>query len=71
MALYNELPVYLYLDSKDIGTISVDTADVPGTNKIIVYSGLTSGTQYRFRVIASNSVGDSPKGTKLKYTTPN
>ena len=52
-----------------VGTISVDAADVPSTTKSIVYTGLTNGTKYGFRIIAYNSVGSSPKGTNLQYAT--
>ena len=54
-----------------VGTISVDAANVPSTIKSIVYTGLTNGTRYGFRIIATNSVGDSPKGTNLQYVTLN
>tara|TARA_B110000503_G_scaffold44372_1_gene72431 strand:- start:163 stop:522 length:360 start_codon:yes stop_codon:yes gene_type:complete len=52
-----------------VGIISVDAADVPNTIKSIVYTGLTNGTKYGFRIIAYNSVGSSPKGTNLQYVT--
>jgi uncharacterized protein (TIGR02145 family) len=54
-----------------VGTISVDAANVPSTIKSIVYTGLTNGTKYGFRIIAYNSVGSSPKGTNVQYATLN
>jgi hypothetical protein len=65
--------VYLYEDdgSTNIGTISVNAADVPDESKSIVYTGLNNVTKYGFRIIATNSLGDSPiMASPLIYRTP-
>jgi len=51
-------------------TSNPTTTTVPGTSSPIVFTGLTNGTSYTFRVVATNIKGDSPASGPSNAVTP-
>ena len=57
--------VYVYKDG-----VKQNSLTTSGTSSPITVTGLTNGTAYTFKVVATNSVGDSSESTESSAVTP-